>query len=254
MPLTRRKFLKRAFAAAPVAFGGAVAEAAFVEPQWLAVKHLSLSKNPRHRFVQFTDVHYRGEKAYLEKVVAEINAQSPDFVCFTGDLVEESEFFEPALEILRGIKSPLYAIPGNHDYWADADFDYARKFLREQGGDWLMDEQTTTPQGVTIHGVTGAGQPAWNLSSGPNILLSHYPAWSEKIENARFDLILSGHSHGGQVRVPFYGALLVSNGVGQFELGLYQTPAGPMYVNPGIGYFYLNIRFNCRPEITVCEI
>ena len=81
-----------------------------------------------------------------------------------------------------------------------------------------------------------------------------YPTWSQEIRNARFDLILSGHSHGGQVRVPFMGAILVASRVGEFELGLYETPAGPMYVNPGIGYFYANVRFNCRPEITIFEM
>ena len=60
--------------------------------------------------------------------------------------------------------------------------------------------------------------------------------------------------HGGQVRLPGYGSLLVPFGVGQFEMGLYATPSGPLYVNPGIGYFYVNVRFFCRLEITVFEI
>jgi uncharacterized protein len=246
--------LKRAVVALPIGLAGAVAEAAMVEPEWLAVKHVSVNKNPRHRFAHFTDVHYRGDKAYLEKVVSEINAQSPEFVCFTGDLVEEAEFFGPALEILSGVKAPLYGIPGNHDFWADADFDEAQNAFKSQGGQWLMDEQTVTKGGVTIHGVTGGRQPSWSLASGLNILLSHYPTWAQGIQNARFDLILSGHSHGGQVRLPFVGAVLLANRVGEFELGLYETGAGPMYVNPGIGYFYANIRFNCRPEITIFEI
>jgi len=61
-------------------------------------------------------------------------------------------------------------------------------------------------------------------------------------------------SHGGQVRIPFYGPLMLPFGVNQYDLGLFQTPSGPLYVNAGIGYFHLNVRFNCRPEITVFEI
>jgi uncharacterized protein len=92
------------------------------------------------------------------------------------------------------------------------------------------------------------------LPGATNILLSHYPNWSQNISGARFDLILSGHSHGGQVRLPGLGALLVPSGVGAFEIGLYQTPAGPLYVNPGIGYFFADVRFCCRPEVTLFEV
>jgi len=63
-------------------------------------------------------------------------------------------------------------------------------------------------------------------------------------------LVLAGHSHGGQVRLPFYGPLIVPFGVGRYDLGWFQTAASPLYDNAGIGYFHLNVRFNCRPEIT----
>jgi predicted MPP superfamily phosphohydrolase len=88
-----------------------------------------------------------------------------------------------------------------------------------------------------------------------NILLMHYPAWAKKFGGRKFDLLLAGHSHGGQVRIPFYGAVIVPFHVDEYDLGLFQTPAGPLYVNPGIGYIGdYDIRFNCRPEITVIEI
>jgi len=75
-----------------------------------------------------------------------------------------------------------------------------------------------------------------------------------KVGKTKLDLILAGHSHGGQVRLPFYGPLILPFGVGAYDLGLFQTSAGPLYVNAGIGYFYANVRFNCRPEITVFEM
>ena len=88
-----------------------------------------------------------------------------------------------------------------------------------------------------------------------NILLMHYPAWVKKLGDQRFDLMLAGHSHGGQVRIPFYGPVMVPFGVEEYDLGLFQTKAGPLYINSGIGYIYgYNFRFNCRPEITVIEI
>ena len=102
-------------------------EAYFVEPEWLAIRKLRLGTGPVwQRFVQFTDVHYRGDAAYLRRVVTEINRHAPDFVCFTGDLVEDAGFFAPALELLGGIRAPLFGIPGNHDHWCGADFGLAR--------------------------------------------------------------------------------------------------------------------------------
>jgi len=87
-----------------------------------------------------------------------------------------------------------------------------------------------------------------------NVLMIHYPYWVDPVAGLRFDLILAGHSHGGQVRLPLIGAIMVPGGVGQYDMGLFQTPSGPLYVNAGIGYFYVNVRFNCRPEITVFEM
>ncbi|HUS36077.1 MAG TPA: metallophosphoesterase [Verrucomicrobiae bacterium] len=247
--------MKCGLIAAPLSVGGAIAEAACWEPEWLKIRRITLRKGGT-KIVHFTDVHFRGDAGYLLRVVQAINSQNADYVCFTGDLVEEAEFFAPALEILKSINGPLYGIPGNHDFWANADFDLARQAFAAQGGAWLMDESAmVTAGGIKIHGVTGARQPRWELlEGGANILLSHYPNWSQKITDARFDLILSGHSHGGQVRLPGIGALLTPSGVGKFDMGMFQTAAGPMYVNPGIGYFYANVRFCCRPEVTVFEV
>lgn len=82
----------------------------------------------------------------------------------------------------------------------------------------------------------------------------HYPLWIEKLGHDTFDVALAGHSHGGQVRLPFIGPLILPFGVGRYDLGLFRTSSGPLYVGSGLGWFYLNVRFRCRPEITVVEI
>ena len=87
-----------------------------------------------------------------------------------------------------------------------------------------------------------------------NIVLMHYPAWARLFTDQKFDLLLAGHSHGGQVRIPFYGPIMVPFGVDEYDLGLFQTKAGPLYVSSGIGWYPIPVRFNCRPEITVIEI
>jgi uncharacterized protein len=120
-----------------------------------------------------------------------------------------------------------------------------------------MDAQTMTADGkICITGVTcKQGHPA-HLPPRPgvkNIMLIHYPLLAERVEQ-RYDLLLAGHSHGGQVRIPGYGAIMVPYWVGKYEVGMFDLPAGPLYVNPGLGWLVTSLRLNCRPEITVFEV
>jgi len=187
-----------------------------------------------------------------------VNALSPDFVCFTGDLIEEAKHLPEALEFLAGIKSPVYGVPGNHDYWSKAPFEGIAKSFTETGGGWLEDRTAVTADHkFAILGASclSSGQPPLEATAGTKrIFLMHYPAWVKKLDGQSFDLLLAGHSHGGQVRIPFYGPVFVPFGVDQYDIGLFQTDRGPLYVNPGIGWFPFAIRFNCRPELTVFEM
>ena len=227
-----------------------------VEPEWLKVKRIILPNAHGKRFVHFTDVHYKGDRGFLEKVVATINNEKPDFVCFTGDLVEDAHFLPESLEILGRIDAPLYGIPGNHDYWAEIDFDLPREIFARTGGKWLMDEEIQIcDNAVHLYGMTATKFCDFNPAKGQrNILLSHYPTGIDSFKHTRFDLTIAGHSHGGQIRLPYFGALIVPYGVGEYDLGMFETPSGLLYVNPGIGYFYMNVRFCCRPEITVFTV
>jgi len=251
----RRHFLFLSVLAAPALV---CADADWLEPHWVKIRTIKLAKkDPSHRIIHFTDVHHKGDRAYLESVVAKINKLSPDAVCFTGDLIEEKRFIPETLEILQKIKSPLYGVPGNHDYWSHASFADIGKAFAATGGAWLMDSQVTTADGkVHITGVTCLrGKPAALApkANGKNILLIHYPLQAEKVEHP-FDLLLAGHSHGGQVRIPFFGPLVLPYWVGKYDMGMFHVAAGPLYVNPGIGWLVTPIRFNCRPEITIFEI
>ncbi len=254
--LSRRRFLLGALLAAPVL---TVADAKWLEPTWVKTRRIHLGPGEaKHRFVHFTDLHHKGDRAYLQSVVRQINAQSPEFVCFTGDLIEEGKHLPEALEILAQIKSPMYGVPGNHDFWSKVPFDGIAKCFAATGGAWLLDQERVTADGkFSVIGAAWLNPKHGALSGHPatrNIFLMHYPAWIGKLRGTRFDLMLAGHSHGGQVRIPFYGPLYVPFGVDQYDMGMFRTPAGPLYVNPGIGWFPVPIRLNCRPEITVFEI
>jgi len=254
--ISRRRFVLAALLLAPWAVVG---DAGWIEPQWIKIRRLRLTAGePAHRFVHFSDLHHKGDRAHSQSVVAMINSLSPDFVCFTGDIMEEGKFLPEALEILSGIQSPLYGVPGNHDYWSRVPFTDIIQCFAGTGGAWLVDEQRVIAGGkINLSGMArfGPRHPLPSVQPGvKNILLVHYPAWVKRLGGQKFDLMLAGHSHGGQVRIPFYGPVIVPFAVDEYDLGLFQTPAGPLYVNPGIGWFPVPIRFNCRPEITVVEI
>lgn len=255
--ISRRKFIAAALLAAPAVAG---ADAEWLEPEWLKVEHVRLGEGPpQHRFAHFSDLHHKGDREYLQRVVDRINLLAPDFVCFTGDIVETPKYLPEALEYLGRIKAPLFGVPGNHDFRSGISFGPVREIFAATGGAWLVDQpQRVAGTEVNLWGLSclfGNQRPLPTDPALKNIVLMHYPAWVEKFGGQKFDLLLAGHSHGGQVRLPFIGSLIVPYFVDQYDLGLFQTAAGPLYVNPGIGYIsHYNFRFNCRPEITVIEI
>jgi hypothetical protein len=250
--ITRRKFLGLTALALPATLG---VDAAAFETTTLRITKL------RHgpgdcRFVHFSDFHYKGDREYAAEVIRTINGLSPDFVCFTGDLVEEARFGREALEFIRQIAAPVYGTPGNHDLQSGVPFaDFTNAFA-ETGGAWLENRSAL----IAKHDleIVGFGRRGANAFTEPQasrqILLLHYPDIARGGLDRRFDLILAGHSHGGQIRLPFYGALVLPKGVGSYEYGYYETPGGPLYVNAGIGTYQIPFRWNCRPELTLITI
>ncbi len=255
--ISRRKFILAALLATPVAVWG---DARFIEPTGVVVRRRRFGPGPAtHRLIHFSDLHHKGDWRYLQSVMDKINALAPDFICFTGDLVEDPKFLPETLAILSSLKAPLFGVPGNHDYWSGISFAPVRQCFAATGGALLMDEHRLLAGGrINLIGITCNRGVETRLPINPsakNILLMHYPAQAKRLGGQQFDLLLAGHSHGGQVRIPFYGAVFLPSRVDEYDLGLFPTPAGPLYVNAGIGYIGdNNFRFNCRPEITLIEI
>jgi uncharacterized protein len=255
--LSRRRWLLHGLWLTPVA---AVGDALAVEPGWIRKRKIRIgSGRIGKRFAHFTDVHFKGDSEQLESVVEIVNDAAVDFAVFTGDLIEEEALLEPALSLLGRIRVPLYGIPGNHDHWSGADFSPFRETFAATGGRWLQDESVTLADApIRIVGKDSLDGAAETAAGVFNLLLVHYPAWAdalaERNPGRRFDLMLAGHTHGGQVRLPFVGPLVTPFDTGRYDMGWFETAAGPLYVNPGIGTFYVDVRFNCRPEVTVFEI
>jgi uncharacterized protein len=251
--ISRRKFLGLGLLALPAAAG---VDAKWIEPSQLRVRKLELNPAGRARVIHFSDFHYKGDAEFAMEVVQKINELAPDFVCFTGDLIEDRAYLSEALSFVRQIQAPVYGIPGNHEYSSRAPFAEYRSAFAATGGSWLLARNVTLPKydlelvgmditGIDMHTKTAASR---------RILLMHYPAVADQLGEQHFDLILAGHSHGGQVRLPFAGAIVLPPGVGKYDLGLYQTRAGLLNVNPGIGTYIVPWRFNCRPELTLITI
>lgn len=225
-----------------------------IEPRWAAIREVNINDKPEYCLVHITDIHYHGEQAFLSRVIDTINRLDPDFVCFTGDLVEREAYLTEALAHMLRIACPVYGVPGNWDLPGRSAHAMYQAAFAATGGAWLEHGESARFGERVVLLAEGAALPQDDSGDTRSILLTHYPAAVDRLGKKKYDLILAGHSHGGQVRLPFYGPLVLPPDVGEYDRGLFRTQSGPLYVNPGLGYWYLQVRFLCRPEITVIRL
>ena len=201
------------------------------------------------------------------------NALKPDVIALAGDYVHRyASFIAPGIEELGKLKAKLgrFAVRGNHDNWnyhAHEDFEaLSRAALAEaklpdlnNTGVWLERSGTR----LRICGVGDLWTDHQDLKaalgdateSDAVLLLSHNPDFVETIRDRRVGLVLSGHTHGGQVIVPGFGAPIVPSRYGQKYLhGLVQGPCCRVFVTRGIGTISPPVRFLCRPEIVLITL
>ncbi|TVY10834.1 metallophosphoesterase [Paenibacillus cremeus] len=281
MKVSRRSFLKKIAwtAAGLVALPSAsFSYARYAEPKWLDQTSVSLpfERLPKEldglRIVQFSDVHhgFHYSAADLLKLAAAINRLQPEMICFTGDLVDYSmgadSEAQAVINALKAMQAPLgkFAVLGNHDYYADpmsivnALTAGGFKVLRNEAVS--VKRQGSETSAFWMAGVEDQweGKPdiAQALKQAKNdpfvLLLSHCPDYADIAAKHGVDLQLSGHSHGGQVRLPFFGHLTVPKYAQKYVKGLYTLEQGKLqlYVNRGIGVSVYPVRFWCRPELT----
>lgn len=247
MKISRRQLI----VGIPIACGALLAADAFIEPYMIEETFLDKSElGLDKRIVHFSDFHFKGDLEYGKKVVDLVNSKNPDLVFFTGDLVESGNrrYLQQAFGLLGSIRSPCYSVLGNHDPLDSKSVRLYEQTMKSTGGKLLQNEKVDLGKFV-LHGV-GTTRPLQDKENKKKLLLCHYPIVGNKKVEQMYDLILCGHSHGGQVRVPFFGAPIVPWGVGKYVNGYYQAPAGDLYVNRGVGEFFIPVRMFCRPEIT----
>lgn len=279
--ITRRDFLKftgLTFLNLVMAGVGGFGYSTMLEPAWLDVEEVELTL-PRlsrafsgFRIAQISDIHLGGwmNQKRLQQVIRKVLAQTPDLVVITGDFVIGHDWSEESQAVLDELAEELSALTekhltlavlGNHDYWTDAKA--VRTALMACGVvNVSNDVHTLSIDGGQLH-VAGMddvweGHDRLDLvldklpESGAAILLAHEPDFAEESAfTGRFDLQLSGHSHGGQVVIPFVGPPILPYLGRKYPSGLYRVGEMWQYTNRGVGMVPLNVRLNCRPEITL---
>jgi len=279
--LSRRDFLKltrtSGLAALAAMLGGFV-YSSNLEPGWLDIVHLNmpLRRLPKSfsgfKIAQISDIHMGGWMTLerLKPVMSAVLAEKPDIVVITGDFLLGrgwDQHRENALkDVMTGLTPlvaalPVYAVLGNHDYWTDAE--KIRVALTSAGVDLMINSSRILHSGNDRVYLAGLGDVYENhhrlgvlLGTVPvdscSILLCHEPDYAEHTAlTDAFDLQLSGHSHGGQVVIPFIGPLHTPSLGHKYPLGQYQIGDMIQYTNRGVGMASIQVRFNCRPEITI---
>lgn len=279
--LSRRDFLKL-LKVATVELGllaaGGAGYGFWIEPNWLKVEKVNLKLQrlaPAFhgvRIAQISDIHIGGwmDAKRLQHVADLVFSQKPDVLLITGDFLIGHVFDENAKQSIRDlidILSPLaksipsFAILGNHDYWTNAEA--VRQMLQLSNITDLTNAVFTVSRGgESLHlcGLDDIWEGDVKLNEvldqlpedGAAILLAHEPDYADtSAKTGRFDLQVSGHSHGGQMVVPFYGPLVLPHMGQKYPSGLYRIGGMFQYTNRGVGMIDPPVRFNCPPEITL---
>jgi len=243
------------------------------EPNDVEVNHIKLYL-PRldrlfygYRIVQISDIHIGTWINYkrLTGIIDIVNQHQPDLIVLTGDFVtfEPLRFADELTSCLSKLAphDAALAVLGNHDHWTDADV--VREVLKDSNILDLSNKFFTINRGdekLHIAGVDVSIEELDRLDlvldqlppDGAAILLAHEPDFADQSAlTGRFDLQLSGHSHGGQINLPVIGIPILPPKGRKYPSGLYQINGMSLYTNRGVGTAVMQLRWNCPPEITV---
>lgn len=278
--VSRRKLL-RALAGFGAAAGGVTVYATQVEPFWIDQHEITVpivnlpAEFEGFRIAHLTDLH-AGENvpiSYLARAIDRVNAAKCDCVVVTGDLItHDSNAIDPIVNVLSKLQAPTIVTFGNHDYNPEGGIpggitilaDLMTPKLRSVGCMVLRNHAISLRRNGARLWMVGledlyttrffpqlafAGVPIGE----PKICLSHNPDGTQRLLPYKPDLILSGHTHGGQVRLPLWGAIILPVSNKMLDQGRFMLPHGQLYVSRGVG-FLMRVRFDCRPEIPIVRL
>ena len=265
----------------------------YIEPNWFKIKRVHVKvKKPLPRpiaILHLSDTHFTGKDKLKDKFFDQLCSLDPDFVFITGDIIDCDEGIDEAVRNLARLKARVgkYAILGNHDYW---NYRFVHNFTYHVKGQMTSDKPNNTElfiqkmeaagirtlvnQNVstTIEGkkftIAGTDDPVTtkvdftktfeNMKNDSfNILLTHLISVTTKMPSVNLDIVFSGHTHGGQFRLPFLGGFVIGFFMHRKYLdGVHEMDNGVIAcISRGIGASRsLTLRFFCRPEAILMEI
>ena len=242
----------------------------FIEPNKLEVMNYTIQDQELSgvKIVFASDFHIKPhQQNRLEKIVNLINSQNPDLVLSAGDFVSGhlQKTTMPPEDIAKGLgkvksKYGFYTTLGNHDQWYGNEEITKNleanniKVLNNANKKIIVNGKPIYIAGIQYQPSMIQISNAIDNTQKPTIMLTHSPDEFKKIPQDYVNLILAGHTHGGQIRIPFIGPLFTASSYGdKYAKGFIEEDGKKMITTTGIGTSILPIRFNCSPEIVVIE-
>jgi hypothetical protein len=246
---------------------GCMAYGYFVEPYWLGLSRVELHTpklaRASLRIVHISDLHCDPKVRNEPKLAGLINPLKPDLIVFTGDAANSREAVPLFRRTLRSLEAGLgkLAVRGNFDVGRARGWD----LFEGTGFRLLESDSVVLAKAGEEFRVCGVGALCNSRGDLPaanpprfTIYLHHYPAMVEEVSGPGVDLYLCGHTHGGQVALPFYGAIVTLSRTGKkYESGFYRVGPTAMYVSRGVGMeggVAPRVRFCARPEVTLIDV
>ena len=275
LELSRRQFLTGLAAAPLVAVSATAAYARFIEPYHYEVSETDIflrdlpERFEGFRITQLTDVHHSRIVGIEEvrRIVELANLTKPDLIALTGDYTTSyRRYIEPCAEALGALNAPegVWAVLGNHDHYTDPEL--TTRALEHNHISVLNNANTSLRRGSDVLQLSGIDDWSWAGTNWPRafygldqkrptVLLSHQPRVLDFAESEKVGLILSGHTHGGQIDLPLIGPpARFATAELKYAQGLFRRGETQLYVSRGTGVIGLPVRFGVRPEIAVLRL
>lgn len=272
--LTRRKFLTGLAAAPLVALSATSAYASLIEPYNYELSETDIfirdlpASFENFRIAQISDVHHSRIVSIeeVQRVVRLAQSAKPDMIALTGDYTTAyRRYIEPCAEALGTLNASagVWAVLGNHDHYTDPQL--TTRALERARINVLDNANTSIRRAADTLQLIGIDDLSWNGTDWtralrgvdnkrPSLLLSHQPIALDSPQTQNISLILSGHTHGGQISLPFIGAPTRFNKDFKYLRGHYQQNNTQLYVSRGTGVIGLPIRFGAQPEIAILRL
>ncbi len=233
-------------------------------------------KTPPIRIVHLSDLQCKQFGNKQQPLIQKIRESKPDLIVITGDLVDAFHYNDASWKELSDQLpsiSPTYFVSGNHEWWA-GNFKEVKQYLSDKNIHVLENDYALLKLKNRTFVITGLSDPAaYNGDTNEyknrlktlentipkasfSLLLAHRPEFFKRYDHSKFDLVLAGHAHGGQIRFPFIGGLFAPNqGVlPEYSAGLYQGKHTKMIVSRGLGNSVFPQRLFNRPEVIIVDI